>query len=111
MLREVRRALHRLTAGDRLAPDRIVVLSAHGKRRSIVWKQRTFGNLRLVEHPKPPGPGEVAFSSLHRFKGLEADVILLCEVDPDQATFTDKHMYVGCSRAKHVLFVLKYQAG
>ena len=68
-----------------------------------MWKTRRFGNVELVDHGENQGPGTVTFSSIQAFKGLEADVVILCDA---QLSETSPLMYVGSSRAKHILIVL-----
>ncbi len=49
-------------------------------------------------------PHRIIYSTIHRFKGLEADVVILVDV---QFNTIDPHLYyVGATRAKHRLFVL-----
>jgi hypothetical protein len=108
MLEAVRTSLHRLVSEGRIPSDRIVVLTPGSMESSLVWRTRRFGNLALVKFPDPPGPGEVSFATLRRFKGLEADVIILCEVRDGEAACAPNHLYVGTSRARHVLIVAKY---
>lgn len=53
----------------------------------------------------------ILLTSLNRFKGLEADAIILCDVPSPQAgtgigIFSTSHLYVGCSRGKHLLCVV-----
>ncbi len=108
MLETVRTSLDRLVSEGKIPSDRIVVLTPGSMESSVVWKHRRFGNLALVTFPDPPGPGEVSFATLRRFKGLEADVIILCEVRDGDAVCTPNHLYVGTSRARHVLIVAKY---
>ena len=108
MLDAVRRALHRIVVEGKLSPDRVVVLSPHSTRTSAVWRTQTFGNLRLVQYPAAPGPGHVQFSTLQGFKGLEADAIILCEVYKGHPYSSAQHLYVGASRARHVLAVAEY---
>ena len=110
MLDAVRRALHRFVSGG-LRPSRIVVLSPLGTRKSAVWHARMFGNLSLVEFPELPGPNQVQFATLQRFKGLEADAVVLCEVDRTHQTCTPQHLYVAASRAKHVLVAIEKSYG
>ena len=91
---------------QKIATDRIVILSPRSAQASPVWRKRRLGNFTLVEFPNRPGPGEVTFSTLQRFKGLEADVIILCDVAEGDPTCTLHHLYVGTSRARHVLVVV-----
>lgn len=53
----------------------------------------------------------VLFSTIRSFKGLEADgVIMVDVVEPGSSpVFSQVDYYVGCSRAKHVLVVIKEQ--
>ncbi len=108
MVDAVRKTLHRLVTEGGLSTDRIMILSTRSLERSPVWKAQKLGNLRLVEHPTPPGPNEVQFTSLHRFKGLEADVVVLCDVEEGSRSSTPRHLYVGGSRARGVLVVVNY---
>ena len=85
------------------------MVSARGAQASPVWRARHLGNLTLVEFPQHPGPREVAFTSLQRFKGLEADVVILCDVKEGDTGSSPTHLYVGTSRARHVLAVAKYR--
>ena len=42
---------------------------------------------------------------MRRFKGLEADVLLLIDQDRDDSECTAVHRYVAASRARHLLVV------
>lgn len=49
----------------------------------------------------------VLVTTLRRFKGLEADAVILFDVPEfDESVFTRRHFYVACSRAKHLLCVI-----
>jgi hypothetical protein len=106
MVDRVRKCLHRLVAEEKIATDRIVILSPRSAQASPVWRKRRLGNFTLIEFPHRPGPNEVTFSTLQRFKGLEADVIILCDVAEGDPTCSSHHLYVGTSRARHVLVVM-----
>lgn len=92
--RALRSTLQRLSVNERLAPEQVVILC---DRRRLVDRLRDtkFANQRLVE----PGMRGVVVESIHRFKGLESDsVILIRTTEPDE----DGRMlsYVGLSRAR-----------
>jgi hypothetical protein len=109
MVDAVRKTLHQLVSEEKLDTSRIVVLSPRGAQASPAWRARKLGNLTLVEFPQRPGPREVAFASLQRFKGLEADAVILCDVKENDPACGPAHMYVGTSRARHVLVIAKYR--
>lgn len=108
MLDGVRKAIHRLLVEEGLDPARVVVLSTRSERTSAVWNRRTFGNYELAPYPAEE-PNTVGFATLQRFKGLEADAVILCEIAPGEPHSTPSHVYVGASRAKHALVVVRYE--
>jgi superfamily I DNA/RNA helicase len=103
--RTVAGVLERICGREEVAPQDVVVLSAHGYEKSAV-AQAQLGRWTLARDP-PKGRAIVRFSSIRAFKGLEAPVVLLCELeDIDEAT-RERQLYVGISRAKnHCVVVL-----
>jgi len=61
----------------------------------------------LAGHPLTTRRGEsgVFFSTVRRFKGLEADVVLLVDQDPDDSECSSMQRYVAASRARNLLVV------
>ena len=53
-----------------------------------------------------PEGRHLGFSTLHRFKGLDSDVVIFLDVDSGKHV-TPAHRYVAASRAKHRLFVVE----
>ncbi len=53
--------------------------------------------------PEQP-PRTIRCETIHRFKGLEADVVILVELRPDDRL--RRLLYVGASRAKHHLIAI-----
>jgi superfamily I DNA/RNA helicase len=105
----LRKVVHRLTADGGLKPDQIVVLSAHSLKKSVLKKHRKFGNLSLVPNDKAAGPNDLRFASLHQFKGLESDVVILVDMqaNPGEDSMDQIELYVASSRAKHLLIVIE----
>jgi hypothetical protein len=105
-------ALDALVGGG-LKPEQIVVLSPRGTKTSTVWKNRPLGRHRLEEFERPArdgstgarergrvvsaSSGAIRFGTLQSFKGLEADAVILCEV---QDAKSPEQLYVAASRAK-----------
>lgn len=110
MTERLRKSLHELINTERINPASIVVLSPRLPETSDVWQRKTLGNVSLRLMEEPPEANAVRFSSLHRFKGLEADVVILCEVTPGSVSCKPEHLYVGCSRARHKLIEFHYKS-
>jgi hypothetical protein len=94
----VQSVVDRLLTEEGLSPSQVAVLC---ERRELVER---LGELIAGGHPFVPlgSPGVLA-DTVHRFKGLEADVAVLVftSEEPDDAL-----LYVGVSRARSLLFVL-----
>jgi superfamily I DNA/RNA helicase len=103
---EVRRNLHRLLVLEGLRPDQVVVLSTRSRERSPLAKAK-LGDFALCPLDAEPGPGRVRFGSLHQFKGLEADAVILTDVHPGDPNSSPRHIYVASSRARHLLVVVQ----
>ena len=101
-------------------PWQIVVLSGRSAPESAVWRQRRFGNevlwngaiddagrsLRLPADEVPDEPPDVVrFETIRRFKGLEREVVILCEL-PEAGERLDQLLYVGLTRATTQLVVI-----
>ena len=65
-----------------------------------------LGGYPLVDFDPPGEEDTIAFSSLHRAKGLESDVVIFCDVDGGEPYCSRSNQYVAVSRARHPLFVV-----
>ena len=118
----VRRELHRLTNSEGVRPWQIAVLSGRPAYRSEVWRQRVFGNLVLWNGAidedghsmgltadqvpdEPPDGAIVRFETIRRFKGLEREVVILCELPVDGERL-DQLLYTALTRATTHLVVI-----
>ncbi len=117
----LRGVLDGLVKTEGVERERIAVLTGVSLERSAVWKQRRFkGDLVLwngsvddsgassrlpFDSIPPQPPGTILCETIHRFKGLERDVIVLVELRADDERLA-KLLYVGASRAKHHLVVI-----
>jgi superfamily I DNA/RNA helicase len=96
------RVLHRLCMDNNIAPQDIVILtSRHLDAAAVVGRVGSY-DVEL----EPIRPNQVKVSSIHRFKGLDAKVVVLIDVDSHRPDYGEL-MYVGCSRARSYLVVLK----
>ena len=64
----------------------------------------------LTEYPVSTDPeqrrGQLLFSTIHRFKGLESPVVILTDFDQIDYTSYKNLLYVGMTRARSALYVV-----
>lgn len=106
MTREIRRVLARLIDEEGISPEQIVVLTPSSKARSTL-KDGTRLNGTTLSWQASPAPGEIRVSTIHAFKGLEADIVILTETDRLDSMRNGRQLcYVATSRARHHLIVI-----
>jgi len=99
----LRVTLHRLVVEEHVPTFKIAVLSGRSARDSDVWRHRRYGN---TPEQVPEEPDDVVlFETIRRFKGLEREVIVLCEL-PEESGRLDELLYVGLTRATTHLVVI-----
>lgn len=81
--------------------DDIVVLTGAAKIEDSLLNQFVSGNKITV------GGKKYLFTTCRKFKGLEADVVILTDISFSMMNSDDINLfYVGCSRAKNRLYML-----
>ncbi|MDF1822277.1 MAG: ATP-binding domain-containing protein [Alcanivoracaceae bacterium] len=102
-----------LEAGYRL--DDIAVLSYHGytsswllQREHIgVWPTIRFTGAYTENGEQRYSEGQLRVESIHRFKGLQAEAVILVEVDFEELNDeARRRLYVGMTRARQSLTVI-----
>ncbi len=101
----LRQAFAELFTQQRLPYQSVVVLSPLSARRSMFAEGERLGNVTLT-WDREPGPGQVQISSIYGFKGLEAPIVILVELDKADHLQQDELIYVAFSRARDHLIVL-----
>lgn len=100
-----------------LRPDQIAIVTRGKVENSSVSSLRAVAGTAVVDDLVRWRSGTgVLVTSLYRFKGLEADALILVDIDqPDPKAapygFRPEHFYVGCSRAKHLLTIISRSDG
>ena len=93
-----------------ITPDNIALIGTRRIENSFLRDDRIIADLP-VEAVDDRGfvsrPGILRYATPHRFKGLEADVVLMCDVDGDGRACSKRNLYVAASRAKHRLYVFE----
>ena len=94
-----------------ISRDRIAVLSNRSMPNSIFADMQIAGGYNITEGTG--ARGGVRFRTIQKFKGLEADVVILVAhrrgQDKDPRYQADELLYVGYTRAKHLLWVVNVQ--
>lgn len=101
----LRQCLRQLIREEGVSPERIAVLSPY---RHINPRSEWAAGLDEVlvnADPGHPESGKVCVGTVHAFKGLEADVVVLAGLTPQVLTHREL-LYVGASRARGALYVL-----
>ena len=88
----------------------IVVLSTRRLKNSGALGADSSGSFDLVDITESNSiklmPKQVAFSTVHAFKGMEATAVIVCDIDSVSTDETRSIIYIGMSRAKSHLVVL-----
>jgi len=106
MQRQIGAILHHLVKNDGVAVNDIAILTPRGQERTDLKAGTMLGNFSLTTMTNPPGAYQVQVSSVHAFKGLERQVIILAELDNAMGYTPEEVLYVGSSRAKTYLILL-----
>lgn len=93
--------MKRVTA-EGLLPEDVVVLTAKTVDKSWLDVTKEYGGQQLSITKEP---GKVLFTTIRRFKGLEAEAILIIDVSMSSIASPENRrlLYVGSSRAKSLL--------
>ena len=109
-LRLVTKELGRLVS-QKVQLGRVVILSPHVKGKSCFAGRDKIGEWPLYDSGVRQETGAerpanaVSFSTIRSYKGLEGDVIFLTGVREGSQACTLNDIYVGCSRARFLLYV------
>jgi hypothetical protein len=105
----VRRVLHELIHEQGLAPAQVVILGGHRIGNSSFAEGRRLGNFSVRDAAEPDEPNSIRYATVHKFKGLEADAVLLVGIGEPSRVYDEaawrRFVYVGGTRARAVLHV------
>jgi hypothetical protein len=100
----------RLIEREGIDPFDIVLLTPHRRERSVLDGVATLGGVELTSDLFERGR-KLLHATISRFKGLEAQVVVLLDVDARDPRCGTRERYVGASRARHALYVFEKRAG
>lgn len=98
--------LHRLVDEEKIATKDIVILTTRRKQalqNQLLGKFRVKADADISNH-------EIRCNTIHYFKGLESPVVILVEIDLNNVRNLKNLLYVGASRARHHLIILRPDA-
>src|SRR5713101_5302373 len=105
----LRRNLHQLVIQEKVQAQDIVILTPKAPDKSVLGGLGLLGNFRLVNHPTGAS-GEVFYTTIYKFKGLESPIVILVEMEPEYAPDMEKLFYIGSSRAcNHLIVIARHE--
>ena len=99
---ELENLLERYIEKERVHPEQIVIITPHTKNNSLLSGVEKLGGYPLAEDPLNRS-GAVLHTTIGRFKGLESDIVILADMDPEDIRCNLNARYVATSRARQVL--------
>ena len=113
VVQKVEDRLERLVLKEGVGSDAIAIVSTRTLKNSPFSGDHRAGRFELVNLDDREGRSSasatrraVVFETLHRFKGLERDVVILLDL-PAGDHVTANHRYVAASRARNLLIVVR----
>jgi hypothetical protein len=85
-------------------PEQITILTPHRREHSSLSGVTELGGVALADSADTRD-GKVLHTTIGAFKGLESDVVILLDIDPEDPRSDRRARYVGASRAKLSLHV------
>lgn len=99
--------LERLIRGllnDGITPEQIVLLTPHTKPNSSLRNTDSLADTPVASDPERRADS-ILHSTIGAFKGLESDVVIVIDVNPEDPRCGRRSRYVAASRARHRLYV------
>jgi hypothetical protein len=96
--------VRRLVEGEQVQPEQIALLTPHSRPNSLLRDRDDLAGWPLADDPLDR-EGSLLHTTIGRFKGLESDVVILLDVDPQDPRCGRAERYVGASRACELLHV------
>jgi superfamily I DNA/RNA helicase len=98
----------RLLIDEKLGLDRVAIVGMRRLVKSCLAAKPELAGFPVAaigDNGTAGSPGAIRYATPHRFKGLEADVVLLLDVDGSEWAMKPRNLYVAASRARLRLYV------
>ncbi len=103
-LQDLAELVKRLVRDEKVQPDQIAILTPHRREHSILASVSDIAGISISPEPSDR-QGRLLHATIGGFKGLESDVLILLDIDPQDPRCSRNARYVAASRARHRLFV------
>ena len=99
------KVLHRLIVTEGLKPSQVMVLGGHDPDKTCLPPDGHVGAFVVGREVSGLSNG-VEYQTYLKFKGCEADAVILLDVDPDDPRWSRQGLYTSISRARHLLVII-----
>ncbi|MBQ7693931.1 MAG: NERD domain-containing protein [Lentisphaeria bacterium] len=99
--------LERLVMTEQVPLQDIVILGGHALEHTSIGDDPDVGRFHIVNRPATVGAMEIAYFTYMKFKGCEAKVVILLDVDDNDERWTGNGINTAMSRAVHQLVILR----
>lgn len=99
--------LEELISVDKVNPTEIVVLGGHSLWNTSLGESGMAGAYQIIEQPGVLAKKQVPYYTYMKFKGCDASVVILLDVDENDPRWNRTGLYTAMSRAMHRLVILK----
>ena len=96
--------VQKLVSQEQVKPEAIALLTPHTRENSCLAEIGEIGGVKISDKFQDR-EGALLHSSISGFKGLESDVVILLDIDPEDVRCSVNARYVGASRARSYLYV------
>jgi superfamily I DNA/RNA helicase len=89
----------------KVPPHEVAILTLDAHKEGSPWHLASLGGQLTSDSPQE---GHVTLTTVRRFKGLEAALVVVADVDFANATSFEwrRRLYVACSRARHAVHLI-----
>ena len=98
--------LEDLVSKKGMAESRIVIIGGHALSHTCIGRNGSVGRFQIVENGTA-AKNTIPYFTYMKFKGCEADAVILLDVDPSDPRWNASGLYCATSRAKHVLYEIR----
>jgi hypothetical protein len=84
----------------------IVILGGHSMRKTCIGQNPTLGKISITENGVAE-IGEIPYFTYMKFKGCEADAVILLDVSENDIRWNKEALCTAISRAKYVLHIIR----